>query len=496
MTSLDQLCRDALAGDPDRAALEFEGQWINWGTLGELADKQAVALDASGAAGGKVAFVARNRPSAIAAFIGLLARGCQIRMVYPFQSAEALAADLAKIKPAVVVADRQDFSEPVTSMLCAAGIAAIDLDDSGASALRTNKRSAGTVDTADSEPAVEILTSGTTGAPKPVPLSYDFIAREIVGKSQLPPELRGGGQDLPPALLMFPVSNISGLYSTLPPLLSGQRVVLLEKFTVEAWHDFVLRFQPAVSGMPPAGIQMVLDADIPPQDLSCLRTLGTGAAPLDPDVQRAFETRYGIPILLSYGATEFAGPVARMTPDLITEWGKSKHGSVGRAMPGVKLRIIDADTGKELPPNEQGLLEVITERKGPDWIRTSDLARIDEDGFLFLLGRADGAIIRGGFKLLPATIEHALLQHPSVSHTAVVAIPDRQLGQVPAAAIECRAGASIPTLAELEKHLRDRLPATHIPAQWRVVDALPRTPSVKIDLPAVRNLFATSNSDD
>lgn len=495
MSSLDQLCRDALAGDPNRAALEFEGQWIDWGTLAGLAAELDVALDASGA-GGKVAFVARNRPSAIAAFIGLLARGCQVRMVYPFQSAEALAADLAKIKPAVVVADREDFSEPVTRMLAATGIAAIALDDRGASALPAAARSAESIDTADTEPAVEILTSGTTGAPKPVPLGYDFIAREIVAKSLLPPELRGGGQDLPPALLMFPVSNISGLYSTLPPLLSGQRVVLLERFTVAAWHDFVLRFQPTVSGMPPAGIQMVLDADIPPEDLSCLQALGTGAAPLDPAVQSTFEQRYGIPILLSYGATEFAGPVARMTPDLIAEWGESKHGSVGRAMPGAQLRVIDPESGEELPPNEQGLLEVITERKGPDWIRTSDLARIDEDGFLFLLGRADGAIMRGGFKLLPATIEHALLQHPAVSHTAVVALPDRRLGQVPAAAIECRVGAPTPTIAELEKHLRDRLPATHIPTEWQIVDSLPRTPSVKIDLPAVRNLFVNRTADD
>jgi acyl-CoA synthetase (AMP-forming)/AMP-acid ligase II len=490
MSSLDQLCQDALASEPDRAALEFEGQWIDWGTLAELAAKQDTALEASGAGNGTVAFVARNRPSAIAAFIGLLARGCPIRMVYPFQSAESLAVDLERIRPAVVVADRDDFSEPVTRMLAASGSAAIALDDHGASVLLAVSGSARSAEPAHAEPAVQILTSGTTGTPKPVPLSYDFIAREIVAKSQLPPELRGDGQDLPPALLMFPVSNISGLYSTLPPLLSGQRVVLLERFTVEAWHHFVLRFKPAVSGMPPAGVQMVLDADIPPQDLSSLKALGTGAAPLDPGVQRAFEERYGIPILLSYGATEFAGPVARMTPDLIAEWGASKHGSVGRALPGAKLRVVDPDSGEELPPNEQGLLEVITERKGPDWIRTSDLARIDEDGFLFLLGRADGAIMRGGFKLLPATIEHALLQHPSVSHTAVIGLTDRRLGEVPAAAIECRPGAPVPTTAELEKHLRDRLPATHIPTHWRIVDSLPRTPSVKIDLPAVRNLFA------
>ncbi len=490
MTTLEQLCSSALANPAAQPALEFEHEWFAWGAMHRVAGELDAALSASGAAGGRVAFVARNRPSAIAALLGLLARRSPIRMVYPFQSGPALAGDLERIKPAAVVAAQEDFSEAVAALLAREGIAAVGLTEMGATALPGLEHCrALPADQASPEPLVEILTSGTTGPPKPFPLDYGFIAREIVANSNLPPELKGSGLDLPPALLMFPVSNISGLYSTLPPLLGGQRIVLLERFTAEGWHDHLVRFRPRFGGMPPAGVQMVLDADIPPEDLACLQALGTGAAPLDPGVKQAFEERYGVPILLSYGATEFGGPVARMTPELIAQWGNEKAASVGPAMPGARLRVVDPDTGMELARGEEGLLEVVSPRIGPEWIRTSDLAVIDRDGFLYIRGRADGAIMRGGFKLLPSVIENALLQHPLVSHAAVVGIPDRRLGQVPAAAVECRPGTAHPSPEELEAHLRDRVPATHIPTAWRLVDALPRTPSMKVDLPAVRRLF-------
>jgi acyl-CoA synthetase (AMP-forming)/AMP-acid ligase II len=492
MTALAELCQTALSRPESRQAFEFEHRWYTWGELRRVADDLGAALDAGGAhPGGLIALVARNRPSAIAAFLGLLARGHSIRMVYPFQSAASLARQLEAIQPAAVVADREDLGEPVTSAMNGAGIPMIALADMSASALDwARPPAAGTRDGGDSTPPrLEILTSGTTGPPKPFAISHEDVARHIVANSQLPPELRGSEADLPPALLMFPVANISGIYSSLPPLLAGQRGILLERFTVEGWHDHLLRFRPQVSGMPPAGVQMILDAGIPPEDLACLTAIGTGAAPLDPGVKRAFEEHYGVPILLSYGATEFGGPVTRMTPELEARWGEKKFGSVGRALPGVRLRVIDPDTGEELPPGSEGLLEVISPRIGPGWIRTSDIVVLDADGFLFHRGRADGAIMRGGFKLLPATIEQALLEHPAISQACVVGVPDARLGQVPAAVIEFTPGVPPPDIAGVEAHLRSRLPATHIPAAWRIVQALPRTPSMKVDMPAVRALF-------
>ena len=489
MTALEATCRAALSSPGSQQAIEFEGNWITWGEIRRVTDRLEKLIDASGAGEhAKVAFVARNSPSSLAAFLGLLAKRCSVRMIYPFQSPGATVRELEQIKPALVVADAGDYADPILASLEASGTAAISLHEMDAAACAGLERTRHT--SGEPAPRVEILTSGTTGPPKPFPLSYDMIAQHIVGTRDLPAEITGDQPAAPPALMMFPVSNISGLYSALPPLLHGQRILLLERFTVAGWHDHLMRFRPQVSGLPPAGVQMVLDADIPVEDLSCLRAMGTGAAPLDPGVKRAFEQRYGVPILLSYGATEFCGPVTRMTPELQAVWGEKKWGSVGRPLPGVKLRVIDPESGAELPAGREGVLEVVSPRIGSDWIRTSDLVVLDEDGFLFIRGRADGAIIRGGFKILPATIEHALLQHPAISAAAVVGIPDQRLGQVPAAAIELRPGMDAPHSSDVEAYLREHVPATHIPAAWHIADTLPRTPSMKVDQPAVRRLFA------
>lgn len=236
---------------------------------------------------------------------------------------------------------------------------------------------------------------------------------------------------------------------------------------------------------------MILEANIPKEDLSSVRYVIAGAAPLDPAVQRDFEQHYGIPILLSYGATEFGGPVARMTPELHVQYGAMKLGSVGRPMPGARIRVIDPDTGEELARGLEGIVEVVSPIMGPGWIRTSDIGMLDEDDFFWHRGRADGAILRGGFKVLPETIERALLLHPAVSATAVVGVTDKRLHQVPAAAIQLKPGVAAPTIEELERHMRDQVLATHIPVHWKFVETLPKNNSFKIDRQGLRQLFET-----
>ena len=132
---------------------------------------------------------------------------------------------------------------------------------------------------------------------------------------------------------------------------------------------------------------------------------------------------------------------------------------------------------------------MIAPRVGPGWIRTSDLALIDADGFLFHRGRADGAIVRGGFKIVPESVEAALRLHPAVSEAVVVGLPDRRLGAIPAAAIRLAPGVPEPSFAELEAHLRGHVLAPHVPAKWLFCEDLPRTPSLKTDRPAIRRLF-------
>lgn len=499
MKTLQQLCSGALDRDPGRPAVEFEHNCYTWGQLRDVAARVQALLERSGAgAGAAVTFVPRNRPSALAALLGFLSRGRDVHMLYAFQSAAGLARQIARQQtespaPAAVVAAESDFSDEVVAVLREHGVAGIALSGMNVELVAGCEQSRVTgASEYHGPPKIEILTSGTTGTPKPFPIPYSLIETFMIGDA-----LRSG--DMPdfsgeaPALLYFPIGNITGIHTTVPPLVKGQCIVLLEKFDLREWHRYVKEYRPRTSGIPPAAMGQLLDAGIPPEDLESLQSMGSGAAPLDPLLHREFERRYNIPILLSYGATEFGGPVTGWSVDLHRQFADTKFGSVGRVFSGgFRARVVDPGSGRELAAGEEGILEVVSPRIGSHWIRTSDLATIDADGFVFLRGRADGAIMRGGFKVLPETVENALLQHPAVSAASVVGVPDQRVSEVPAAAIQLRPGVAAPSEEELSAHLRQHLLATHVPVYWQFVDSLPKTPSFKVDRPAVKRLFPRS----
>jgi long-chain acyl-CoA synthetase len=484
---LSLLAEEALTGDPAQRAMQFGEQWYDWGSFAETARQVSSALDVAGiTADMPVALAPRNCPGLAAALLVLLARGQPIVMIYAYQSAEGLARDIGRLDIAAAIILDRDWQPEVIAAASAAGIAGISLGDGlgGASAVPSLEVAPRTATVVRRPPELNMLTSGTTGAPKHFSMSYALVARGMLGEHMLPNEA-----EALPALLFFPFGNISGMYTYLPAALGRRPVVLLDRFNVNAWAEFVKAWEPEIMNIPPAGVQMALDAELPKEDLRSLRYIFSGAAALEPAIQTRFESHYGIPLLLSYGATEFGGPVTLMTPELHREFGEAKFGSVGRPLSGTQLRVIDQGTGVELPAGEEGILELIVPRVGPDWIRTTDLAVVDADGFLFHRGRADGAIMRGGFKIVPDLVEQALAQHPSIAAVSVVGLPDPRLGQVPVAAIQLRPGVTVPSQAELEAHTRRHVYATHVPVRFEIVDALPRTPSLKIDLPAVRALL-------
>jgi long-chain acyl-CoA synthetase len=490
--TLQGLAASALARENGGQAIEFDGRWYTWGELSAVADELARLLDASGVAStGPVALISRNHPATIAAELGLIAQGRNIRFIYAFQAPAGIVRDLKRLEPAAFVMTVRDLTPEVADMLHAEGIVGIVLDEMQVSAAPGLERAgpAAAARTFDGAPQIEILTSGTTGPPKQFALPYETIRQHHIGGGLTRPPLDAAAAELPPALLYMPLGNISGLYTTLPVLLNGQRARLMERFTIAGWVDYVKTFRPETHGVPPSMMQQLLDLEVPAEDLASLKSMGSGAAPLEPAVQKAFEDRYGIPVLVSYGATEFGGPVAGMDLATHRQFGRAKLGTVGRAFPNCGLRIIDPESGAPLAPGQVGLLEVHAPRIQADWIRTADLGMIDADGFLFLSGRSDGAIMRGGFKVLPETIERALLLHPAVAETAVVAVPDERVSQVPGAAIRLDPAAPRPSVVELAEHLRQHVMATHIPVHWKIVDQLPRNPSMKIDRPAVKALF-------
>ena len=216
-------------------------------------------------------------------------------------------------------------------------------------------------------------------------------------------------------------------------------------------------------------------------------------APLDPEIGRLFEERYGVPVLAVYGATEFAGGVAGWTLKDWRRFGDEKPGSVGRPNVGVEVRVVDSESGAKLPRGQEGLLEVrAPQLSQPGWLRTTDLARMDDDDFIWIVGRADDVIMRGGFKVATNTVRDVLASHPGVHDACVIGIPDRRLGQVPVAAVELRPDTDSVDPIELTNLVREQLAPYHVPVDLRIVDELPRTPSMKVSQGGVRQLFESS----
>ena len=255
--------------------------------------------------------------------------------------------------------------------------------------------------------ALQILTSGTTGPPKRQEIKTPVLERTVFSVTSGEKAAPGA----PPEFAYWQFGGI-GVCQLVAGVHNARRIVMLERFTVDGFVDAIKTHGIKRSGVQPAVFRMLLDADVPKEDLASLDFLISASGPLDPETRDEFEKHFDIPVRLAYGATEFAGSLCAWTPDDVDEFGESKRNSVGRPLPDTQVRVVDPDTGAELPAGEQGLLEAKVAPISPDWIRTTDIASIDADGFVTLHGRADGAINRGGFKILPETVRRVLISHP------------------------------------------------------------------------------------
>jgi acyl-CoA synthetase (AMP-forming)/AMP-acid ligase II len=478
-----------LAIDPSAPAVESGGEWHSWGSLAAVAER---VVDVVPGPGTEVGVVFRNRPSTVALLIGVLQAGGCIVAVNPTRGRDRTREDLAALDLPIVAGEAEDLTELLP-------------DGSPATTVATTGLGEVQVTRGASEPgegrvgvAVRMLTSGTTGPPKRIDLGYGTFVRVMAGakhyeaRRDAPLELRRGV-----AVVSAPLSHVGGLFRVLQCVLDGRSFALLDRFTVEGWVDAVRRHRPATASLVPAALRMVLDAGVDPEDLSSLRSIISGTAPLDPEDADAFFGRYGVPVLISYGATEFAGGVAGWNIRDHERWWATKRGSVGRAHGGCELRVVDPDSdpanGEALAPDTEGVLEVKAAQL-PDagWVRTTDLARIDGDGFLWICGRADEAIIRGGFKIAPDDVRVTLERHPAVRGAVVVGRADRRLGSVPVAVVELWPEAEPVDSAALTDFVAGCLAKYEVPAEIVVVDELVRTESGKADLSAARALVAGS----
>jgi acyl-CoA synthetase (AMP-forming)/AMP-acid ligase II len=484
-----------LAIDPAAPAVEFEGAWHSWGDLARVAADLDEALEAGGCGmDAAIACLLRTRPEHVGVLVGALTTRRAVVTVNPVQGAGKLADDLRGLAPAVVIADRDTWADPqLRDAVDEIGAVGIAVEIAPASAHVVTARATPTPGPRGAVApgtAVQMLTSGTTGPPKRIPLTYASLEQSLLGARHYESPKEAVRLATGVLIVNAPLVHISGIWNILTCLTAGRRMALLERFRVEPWLELVERHRPKVASLVPAALRMVLAADIDPARLASLQVVTCGTAPIEPDEAAAFEAKYGIPVLVLYGATEFAGGVAGWTLDDHRRWAATKRGSVGRAHPGCELRVVEPDTGRTLAGGETGLLEVRAAQLGrSDWVRTTDLASLDEDGFLWINGRIDDAIIRGGFKVIPIDVERVLEAHPAVREASVVGLADARLGAVPAAAVELEPGASA-TADELLEHARRHLTGYQVPVRVLVVDALPRTPSLKVSRPEVRDLLA------
>jgi long-chain acyl-CoA synthetase len=478
-----------LASYGEQPCIEFKGRWYSGDDITGYADAIASVLrDAGVPDSAPVGIVVRNRLPHAAAIIGFLAAGRPVSMIYSFQSPEAIGRDIDKLELAAIVADREDWTAPVIDAAKRSGSAgvAISMQAPLVAAVAGLERRDQSRQHADAEPgvALQILTSGTTGPPKRQAIKTPVLERtvfSVTSGEKAPP-------DAPPEFAYWQFGGI-GVCQLVAGIYNARRIVMLERFTVDGFVHAIKTHGIKRSGVQPAVVRMLLDADVPKEDLASLEFLISASGPLDPETRDEFEKHFDIPIRLAYGATEFAGSLCAWTPDLIEQFGESKRNSVGRPLPDTQVRIVDPDTGSELPAGEHGLLEAKVAPISPEWIRTTDIASIDADGFVTLHGRADGAINRGGFKILPEIVRRVLISHPAVRDACVVGVPDKRLGHVPFAAIEVNPGMPVPSEDDLKHLVRQSLPVYNVPVAFAVVDELPRNPALKVSLPAVAALY-------
>lgn len=477
---LSQRIDDVLGLDPSAPAIQFERQWFTWGQLGALAERIS-ALVGTGRAG----IMLRNKPVHVAALLGVLRGGGTVVVINPSRGDERTRSDIEQLQLPLIIGLPEDLAA-LAPGTAATTVALDELETAPAVTLGAPADDPGRPGV-----AVWMLTSGTTGPPKRVDLTYDMLARSVIGrepeKSAAPGELRMGV-----AIVNSPLVHVGGVFRVLLCMAEARPFVLLPKFDLSQWADAVREHQPKAVSLVPAALRTVLHSELTREDLASVKVVTSGTAPLSADDADAFTEKFGIPVLTSYAATEFGGGVASWTLADHQRYWRDKRGSVGRANPGARLRVVDPD-GVPVEPGAQGVLEVIPAQVDRDtgWMRTTDLARIDEDGFVWILGRADQAIIRGGFKVMPDDVKNALESHPAVAGAAVIGRPDARLGETPVALVELRCGAAAEP-DELIAHLQTRLARYEIPTDVVITPEIPRTASGKPDLTAVRSFFPPS----
>jgi long-chain acyl-CoA synthetase len=494
---LGRLAEESYARRGDYEALLFEGTWHRSGQLFERSCRIAAGLQELGVGpGDRVVVSMANCPEVGIIYQALWRAGtvvtpamfllppADLRHVIADAEATAVITTPEFVDKVIAATEGLDCVRHVISTV-ADGQDVLELSE-----LETAEPGP-IVPRDDNDLAALLYTGGTTGQAKGVMLSHAnlYFSGAAAHEAAYVAGINRG-------LGTLPLSHAYGLLVTLSALHSREPgvAVLLRWFDPDAFLGLIAEHQLQVSAVVPSMLQLLLDKPLEDYDLSTLRYLSSGGAPLAPEVQQAFTRRVpSVSIRQGYGLTETAALISTNPA------GRERLGSVGLPVPGTEIRIVDAE-GRELPDGEEGEIcarspgvmcgywrspEATSEALEDGWLHTGDIGYRDEQGYLFIIDRKKDLIIRGGFNVYPRDVEDALLEHPDVAMVGVVGAPSTVHGEEVVAFVAARAGATLEPEA-LIGWARERIGGYKYPREVHLVDAIPLTPVGKIDRKALR----------
>jgi long-chain acyl-CoA synthetase len=471
----------ALANDPDREAIVTRSGRLSYAELDRAADRAARALvDLGIGPGDRVAMSLPNDADVVVAFHGAMRLGAVWVGVNQALAAPEKRWQLSDCGASLLVSE-----EPLDD----AGVPQLDLPAWRAAVEAAADGSVG-VDVDPFAPAGIAYTSGTTGRPKGAVHSQHNLlvpGAVLVETRGYGPELRKGD------CFAFTILNMAVLTTLLVSQAGGSSIVM-DRIDAQGVAEWIRAERVTTWNGPPALLYSLAHMDeVAPSDLATLDEVWTGGADCPEVIRAAFEAKFGLPVIVSYGLTEAPTVVA------IDDRSGRGHapGASGRPLPHLTVRIAGTD-GESVPAGELGEIRVgatdgryrpmlgywgrpdaTDEVLAGDELHTGDIGLLDEQGRLHVRDRKSLVILRGGANVYPAEVERVLLEHPAVAAGAVLGVPDERLGERVAAVIESAAGTEV-DVDELRVFLRENLAKYKVPERITVVAALPRNAMGKV----------------